>query len=255
MQDDMYSNHDGRYIHSSDQLINAEKLASLGRMASGIAHELEGPLNMVLNTARKLYQQLSENNAEHSESLSLIMNEAEKCLASIRGLQDFSAKKTSGSIFLSINEVVMDTVNLIKNQPRFFSIIFDVQVDEALPAVRMDPSHLRQVIISLLMNASDAMDKHGAMKIVTRAVESEGRAFAEIEFSDSGTGIPQDDINKIFEPFFTTKHGKGTGLGLSVSYGIVKKYRGDITVSSVPNEGASFYVRLPLDSGAAEGAK
>lgn len=238
--------------NSHEQLINAEKLASLGRMASGIAHELEEPLKSILRSASELMDQLSGLDPAYSEGLSNISEEARKCLSSVQGLQDFSSRKAEGSLLLSVNEIIRDTVSLIKNQPRFFSIIFDMQLDDALAPVRMDPAHLRQVIINLLMNASDAMDKHGAMKIITRCVETEGRAYAEMEFSDSGPGILPEDMGRVFEPFFTTKYGKGTGLGLSVSYGIAKKYGGEMAVKSVPDEGASFFVRLPLDSDASQ---
>lgn len=147
---------------------------------------------------------------------------------------------------VNINTLIQNTLALVKNQSRFYNVHFHVALDKSLPEICVDPNQIQQVFLNLMINAVDAMEERGEITIVSREVEGAEGRMAELEFSDSGPGIPEDTLGRIFEPFFTTKPpGKGTGLGLSVSYGIIKKHGGEITVRSQKDKGASFFIRLP----------
>jgi len=136
---------------------------------------------------------------------------------------------------------------MVKNQSKFYNIVFNVMLDKSIPEINADTNQIQQVFLNLLLNAANAMDAKGMITIASRKIENDDRKFVEIEFTDTGPGIPERIKSKIFEPFFTTKLiGKGTGLGLSVSYGIIKKHKGQIFIRSEHGQGASFFVRLPM---------
>jgi two-component system NtrC family sensor kinase len=139
---------------------------------------------------------------------------------------------------------------MVKNQARFHNIEFRLNLDRSLPQIKVDSHQIEQVFLNLLINAADAMNERGTITIASRLLkdpEDPSREFIELEFTDTGPGIPEEYLSKIFEPFFTTKPpGKGTGLGLSVSYGIIKRHGGTIFVKSSPGKGASFFIRLPV---------
>ncbi|HEX8949052.1 MAG TPA: ATP-binding protein [Dissulfurispiraceae bacterium] len=232
---------------AQEQLINTEKLASLGRMAAGVAHEINSPLTGIVTFAHLMLKRTPADNPQDIEDLNVIIDQAERCSRIIKGLLGFSRKTASEKIRVDINVLIENILSMVRNQAKFYNINFDVRLDRALPEISIDAAQIQQVFVNLLLNAADAMEEKGRITILSRLLEEAGGKFVELEFSDTGPGIPDDHLGKIFEPFFTTKPvGKGTGLGLAVSYGIIKKHEGQISVKSEAGKGASFMIRLPV---------
>lgn len=239
-------------MKAHDQLINAEKLASLGRMAAGVAHELNSPLTGIFTFAHLMLRRIPHENTQDIEDLEVIIEQAERCSKIIKGLLGFSRKTSAETekAFVDINSLTENTISMVRNQAKFHNIKFNLAFDASIPQITTDPNQLQQVFINLLINAADAMNERGQVTVATRvsADTSGGKKYVEIEFTDTGPGIPEEHLGKVFEPFFTTKPvGKGTGLGLAVSYGIIKKHGGNIFVRSEMGRGASFFVRLPVE--------
>ncbi len=248
-------------MKAHDQLINAEKLASLGRMAAGVAHELNSPLTGIVTFAHLMFKRLPPENKQDREDLEVIIEQANRCSKIIKSLLGFSRKATAERVEININTLIDSTISMVKNQAKFHNIKFVLNFDESLPLVHVDPNQIQQVFLNLLINAADAMNERGQITMATRTLGSseetpwfkmghpqDGKKYIEIEFTDTGPGIPEEYLSKIFEPFFTTKPvGKGTGLGLAVSYGIIKRHGGNITVRSEVGKGASFFIRLPVE--------
>jgi two-component system NtrC family sensor kinase len=231
---------------AQEQLINTEKLASLGRMAAGVAHEINSPLTGIVTFAHLMLKRTPPENTQDIEDLNVIIDQAERCSKIIKGLLGFSRKTASEKIRVDVNVLIENILAMVRNQAKFYNIAFDIQLDKTLPEISIDATQLQQVFVNLLLNAADAMEEKGKIKIASKTIEDAGSKLVELEFTDSGPGIPEENVSKIFEPFFTTKPvGKGTGLGLAVSYGIIKKHEGQIFVKSEPGKGASFFIRLP----------
>lgn len=252
-------------VRAHDQLINAEKLASLGRMAAGVAHELNSPLTGIVTFAHLMLKRIPPEDKQDIEDLEVIIEQANRCSKIIKGLLGFSRKATAEKAMVSVNALVEGTVAMVRNQAKFHNIKINLVLDPSIPPIAVDPNQLQQVFINLLINAADAMNERGQITIGTRATggdmpeglkqgyPQEAEQYVEIEFADTGPGIPEEHLSKIFEPFFTTKPvGKGTGLGLAVSYGIIKKHGGNIFVRSEAGKGARFFVRLPIEAVQAE---
>ncbi|HYA31581.1 MAG TPA: ATP-binding protein [Thermodesulfovibrionales bacterium] len=238
-------------MKAHDQLINAEKLASLGRMAAGVAHELNSPLTGIVTFSHLMLRRIPPENTQDIEDLEVIIEQAERCSKIIKGLLGFSRKTSAEKVFTNINTLTENTISMVRNQAKFYNIKFNLNFDESIPAITTDPNQLQQVFINLLINAADAMNERGQVTVSTRVSSdtANGKKYVEIEFTDTGPGIPEEHLGRVFEPFFTTKPvGKGTGLGLAVSYGIIKKHNGNIFVRSEIGKGASFFVRLPVES-------
>lgn len=237
---------------AQEQLMNAEKLASLGRMAAGFAHELNSPLTGIITFSHLIMKRLPETDKENREDLQVIIDQAERCSKIIKGLLGFSRRTGYEITLTDINNLIERTVSMVKNQAKFHNIEFRLNLERSLPQIKVDAHQIEQVFLNLLINAADAMNESGTITIASRLLkdaEDPSREFIELEFTDTGPGIPEEYLSKIFEPFFTTKPpGKGTGLGLSVSYGIIKRHGGTIFVKSSPNKGASFFIRLPAKS-------
>ncbi len=231
---------------AQEHLINTEKLASLGRMAAGVAHEINSPLTGIVTFAHLMLKRTPPENTQDMEDLNVIIDQAERCSKIIKGLLGFSRKTSSEKSLINLNTLLENTLAMVRHQSKFYNILFDLQLDSAIPQVNVDPNQIQQVFLNLLINAADAMEKKGKIILATRLVENNGARFVELEVTDSGPGIPEEMRSKIFEPFFTTKPaGKGTGLGLAVSYGIIKKHEGTIFIKSAPDSGSSFYIQLP----------
>jgi two-component system NtrC family sensor kinase len=232
-------------MRAQEELLNAEKLASLGRMAAGVAHELNSPLTGVVTFAHLLKSRTSPEDAQAHEDLQVIIDQANRCSRIIKGLLGFSRRAGFEMVEINVNDLLDNTISLVRNQARFHNIRFDIRLAPSLPLILADPNQLQQVFLNLIINAADAMNEKGIITIATRLLRAENETL-EIEITDNGPGIPEDMIGRIFEPFFTTKPvGKGTGLGLSVSYGIIKRHGGDIIVKSAPGQGASLFIRIP----------
>jgi two-component system NtrC family sensor kinase len=226
--------------------IETEKLAFLGRMAAGVAHEINNPLTGIVIFAHLLHKR-SKPDSDERKDLEVIIEQADRCKNIIKGLLDFARSSPVEKTPINVNTVLSHSIQLVNSKAEFQNIGFNINIDVALGNVTADPSRLQQVFLNMLLNAADAMDGRGTLTINTRSVKENGNRFAEIEFTDTGCGIAEENLIKIFEPFFTTKPvGKGTGLGLAVSHGIIEDHGGKIIVKSVQGEGTSFFIRLPF---------
>lgn len=230
-----------------EQYIHTEKLASLGRMAAGVAHEINSPLTGIVTFAHLMLQRIPEENKMDREDIEVIIEQAERCSKIIKGLLGFSRAIPSEKTEMNINETLRHTIGIIRNQAKFHNVKIELQTDDALPFVRGDSSQIEQVFLNLLINAADAMNDKGKIFIRTSPADIDGTPYFEVEISDTGPGIPEEYASRLFEPFFTTKPvGKGTGLGLAVSHGIIKKHGGHIAVRNRREGGTTFFVRVPI---------
>ena len=237
-----------------EQMIHTEKLASLGRMAAGVAHELNSPLTGIVTFAHLMLQRIPPENKMEREDLEVIIEQAERCSKIIKGLLGFSRALPAEKSDIRINDTIRHVIDMVKNQAKFHNIKIITDLSPDLPPIKGDASQLQQVYMNLLINAADAMNDRGEIRIATRLVKEDGNDFIEIEFTDNGPGIPEEYMSRLFEPFFTTKPvGKGTGLGLSVSHGIVRKHGGHIIVKSKVGQGTTFLIRLPVRPESREG--
>jgi two-component system NtrC family sensor kinase len=229
-----------------DSLVQTEKLASLGRMAAGVAHEINSPLTGIVTFAHLMKKRVPHDSPD-AEDLDVIIEQAERCAKIIKNLLTFARATPSEKGELNINDVLSRTIFMVKNQEKFHNIKFNINIEETPFITLGDASQFQQIFLNMLINAADAMSERGTITIATRRIIIDNKPFVEIEFTDTGCGIPEEILGKLFEPFFTTKPvGKGTGLGLSVSHGIVKHCGGQIDVKSTVGKGTSFFVRLPL---------
>lgn len=228
------------------QLIHSAKLASLGRMAAGVAHEINSPLTGIVTFGHLLLKKFPEG-SEDREDIEVVIEQANRCSNIIKGLLSFARATTVDKGPVNINDVLKSSLNMVSRKADFFNIPIEQNLDESLSPVEANASQLQQVFLNMILNAADAMEGKGTLTVYTRKVTENDRTFAEVEFTDTGHGISQENMAKLFEPFFTTKPvGKGTGLGLAVSHGIVQEHGGKIFVKSTVGEGSSFFVRLPL---------
>ncbi|HXI03403.1 MAG TPA: PAS domain S-box protein, partial [Candidatus Saccharimonadales bacterium] len=227
-----------------EQLAQAEKLSALGELISGIAHELNNPLTGVMGYSQLL---LNTNAAPDSrKNLEKIHKEALRCQKIVQNLLIFARRRAPERKAVDVNELVEATLELRANQLKVDGVEVVRDLEEHLPQITGDFHQLQQVMFNIINNAHQAMTESGNEGRLTIRTRSSGESI-EISFMDTGPGIPHDRIQKIFDPFFTTKEiGKGTGLGLSLSYGIIKEHQGQIDVRSVPGQGATFIIWLPV---------
>lgn len=237
-------------IHRAQaQLIHSEKLASLGRMAAGVAHEINSPLTGIV-TFGHLLQKNFQPGTQEREDIDVIIDQANRCSNIIKGLLGFARATAAEKAATNINDVLYSSLNIVRNKADFFNIKLVTNFDESLYKVKADPSQLQQVFLNMIMNAADAIEGKGTLTITTKNFADNGNNFAEVEFRDTGPGISDENLEKIFEPFFTTKPvGKGTGLGLAVSHGIIQEHGGKIFIKTVIGAGTSFVIRLPAHKG------
>ncbi len=233
-------------IHrAQQQLIHSEKLASLGRMAAGVAHEINSPLTGIVTFGHLLQKKFPEG-TENREDIDIIIDQANRCSNIIKGLLGFARASTADKARTNINDVLNSTLNIVKNKADFFNINLTTDLDPSLRMVKADAPQLQQVFLNMIVNAADACEGKGSITIATSNVKDNGNDYVRIEFRDTGYGIKDEDLEKIFEPFFTTKPvGKGTGLGLAVSHGIIQEHGGRITIKTKIGEGTSFFILLP----------
>jgi two-component system NtrC family sensor kinase len=218
-----------------------EKLASLGRLAAGVAHEINNPLTGVLTFAH-LLREKENMDAEDRQDLDLIIHETTRAAEIVRGLLDFARERPTLREPLDLNDAVRRTVRLIANQQKFEHITIDEVLEDSLPEVLGDMNQIQQVLLNLSLNACTAMAGGGRLTIRTGADDG----HVTLRVADTGSGIKAEHLEKIFEPFFSTQPvGKGTGLGLSVSYGIIEQHGGTVEVQSTEGQGATFLITLP----------
>ena len=231
---------------AENRLIQAAKLAAVGEMAAGIAHELNNPLTSVTGFAELVLEEMPQE-SESRKDLETVMREALRARDVVRRLLDFARQSESTRARASLNEVVQDVVALSKHLIHTSGIELKIDLEKNLPWVLVDANQMKQVLINLVHNALQAMPDGGDMEIKTSVASRHSRDWITVSVQDTGVGIPHFDQARIFEPFYTTKGNQGgTGLGLSVTYGIITDHGGQIEVLSQPGAGAKFTVWLPL---------
>jgi two-component system NtrC family sensor kinase len=226
------------------RVAQSERLASIGMLAAGVAHEINNPLGGILALTGLTVEDMRVDDPNR-ENLEEVIRQTERCRDIVKGLLAFSRQSKSNIQLLDLNKVIEDTLFLVTKQALFFNIKLVQNLAPELPRVLADGSQCQQVFMNILMNAVQAMDERGTITIVTRHLGAE--KCVEVAISDTGQGIPPEQIGRIFDPFFTTKaSGKGTGLGLSIAYGIVTTHHGTISVQSEVGKGSTFTVRMPI---------
>ncbi|WP_286181827.1 ATP-binding protein [Desulfovibrio sp. Huiquan2017] len=235
-------------VEMGDQLIQSQRVLALGELSTGIAHEINNPLNIILQEAELMRYNLAsapspEALDEARSSLDVIYAQVSRCSDITHKLLDLARKRKPVSQPADINQLVEDMLELVERESAPRQIRIHRHLSPDLPSVPSDPPLLRQVILNLLINAVQAVDRNGDIFITTHR---EGN-MACTEIRDTGPGISKENLKRIFNPFFTTKApGEGTGLGLSVSLRIINELGGDILVNSAPGKGATFTVRIPI---------
>lgn len=254
------------------EVAQGEKLAAVGLLASGVAHELNNPLTGVL-TFTSLLRKKMQDGSEDAEDMDLVIRETRRCAGIIRRLLDFAREKVPSNGFFDLNRLIEDTVRFAAQPAIIQRIDMTLDLDPDLPQVWGDADLIKQVILNVVVNAEQAIEGRGRIIVETHRYGGGGAAarhgtpgtteltgatgmmepMVEITITDTGCGIPEANLQRIFDPFFTSKEvGKGTGLGLSVSHGIVKAHGGHIKVESTVGVGTIFRIRLPLSSAAKE---
>jgi two-component system NtrC family sensor kinase len=240
-----------------EQLIQSQKLASIGELSSGIAHEINNPLAIIGQEIEWMRHLLKENEEKGlkgiedlTDSMQEIGRQVNRCREITHKLLDFARKKEPLIQGVEINKLIEDMVKLVEKDASHKDIKIIRAYRQDIPLVYTDPPLLRQVILNLLNNAAYAIGQNGNITVTTAI--SENRTL-DIGIRDTGCGIPKEDINKIFDPFFTTKPpGKGTGLGLSICHGIIRRLGGKFSVESTVGKGTTVTVHLPLQQGEGE---
>jgi two-component system NtrC family sensor kinase len=233
-----------------ERLLQSQKLAAIGQLSAGIAHEINNPLAIIRQEAEWMQLLLTkeeiagpQEREELKGSLRQIVQQVDRCTEIVRNLLDFARKREPVIQVVDVNRTVEDMTMLVEKEARHLNIKIVREYDQNLPAIYSDAPQLRQVFLNLLTNAAHAIGQDGTVTITT---SRQGNGSVHIMISDTGCGIPPEDLKKIFDPFFTTKaEGKGTGLGLSICHGIIQRLGGEITVQSTVGQGATFTIVLP----------
>ncbi len=228
---------------TQDQLVQSEKLASLGQLAAGVAHELNNPLATILLYAETMMKENKEDDPAQND-LKMIVSETKRCKRIVLDLLNFARQNQVVAQPTDIHAIIQDLLDMAPRRIKIVPVEFVTDLDPNLPIIEGDPSQLRQVLLNLMTNAVEAMPEGGIVTLRTRKTPA---GMITVVIQDTGVGIPPENLNKLFTPFFTTKPiGKGTGLGLAIVYGIIKMHRGQIHASSKVNEGTTFTITLPI---------
>jgi len=226
------------------KIMESERLALIGQLAAGVAHEINNPLQGILAYSDLLVENMPPQDP-NNEFVRKIAKQATRCKAIIRGLLDFSRQTAAEMKYAHVDSILRESLALLEKQSLFQNIEIAKHIDGDLPGTIFDASQMQQVFVNIIMNAAEAMNGKGKLTIAARP--DSAKEFLEIEITDTGVGIRKEDLDKIFDPFFTTKEaGRGTGLGLAISHGIVKKHGGTINVDSEIGVGTTFVIRLPI---------
>jgi PAS domain S-box-containing protein len=229
-------------VQLEEQLLQTEKLTSLGLLAAGVAHEVNTPLAVISNYTQMLARQLPSEDPK-SRIIDKIVKQTFRASEIVNNLLNFSRTGAAELNEVNLNSVIDETLSLVAHPFKTARVTVMKSLDAALPAVLGSPNRLQQVFLNLFINARDAMPQGGMLEVRTWA----HNGSVEVEVTDTGVGIPRELLARIFDPFFTTKAtGRGTGLGLSVSYGIIKEHAGTIDVRSTPGKGTSFHLEFPV---------
>ncbi|MBI4685698.1 MAG: HAMP domain-containing protein [Nitrospirae bacterium] len=234
---------------SRAQLVETEKLATLGRFSAGVAHEINNPLAIINEKAglMKDYIDMSEdfpNKEKFNVMLNAIFDSVRRCSSITHRILGFARKTDITPEAINLNSLVNEVLKFLEKEILYKSIRLELELSEALPVIKSDKIQLQQVFLNIIKNAADAVEEGGLIRISTGI---KNNTTFQVSVEDNGYGIPKEMLKNIFEPFFTTKEkGKGTGLGLSISYGIIKKLGGNILVKSEQNKGTTFTVEIPV---------
>ena len=239
--------------HAHQQVMQAEKMASIGKLAATVAHEVNNPLAGILTYAKLLRKWLdrdgwdSKRRDEVRGSLELIESESRRCGDIVRNLLTFSRSSPMNLQWADLNQIIDRCVRLVQHQTELNNVNLQSQPAEDLPQVQCDAAQIEQLLLALIMNAIDALPHGGNLWVRSRMLPEVSSVQLEVE--DDGVGIPEDVLPNLFEPFFTTKEkGHGVGLGLAISKGIAERHRGRIDVDSNPGRGTKFTITLPVDA-------
>ena len=227
--------------NAQQQLIRSEKLASLGKLSAGVAHEINNPLTGILTFSQLLMEQFPPDSQEHQD-LQVIVKETIRCRNIVRGLLEFARQSAPEKQSVDIRQLLQEVLQIVGNQESFQNIRLQVNIQEDLPKIGADKDQLKQVLLNVILNAVEAMAGAGSLQIEAHCDPQSGQMA--IHFVDDGPGIDPENINRLFDPFFTTKE-MGTGLGLAVSYGIIKAHRGNIEIESTLGKGTHVTLTLP----------
>ena len=227
-----------------DQLIRAGKMAALGELAAGVAHEINNPLTGVLTFSSLMLKKVDESHP-WKRDLENIVQQTTRCRNIVRGLLDFARQRKPDKKEWDVHTLIDRTVTLVENQARFQNIKIVKEFKTSIPMLFLDGDQIQQVFMNIIINAADAMAGNGGTLTIKTNLKD---GMAEVSFADSGCGIAKEHLSKLFDPFFTTKEtGKGTGLGLAISYGIIQSHGGDIEVESRLGKGSTFRIKLPIE--------
>lgn len=226
-----------------DQLVHSEKLASLGQLAAGVAHELNNPLATILLYSDILLRECPADDPKRAD-LQMIVNETRRCKEIVSSLLDFARQNQVEAQPVDINALIEALIQVERKRQRAANVEIHLDLDPALPIIQADPTQIQEVMVNLISNGLEAMPDGGDLMVRTRRGPAN---MITIEVEDTGVGIPEELLGKLFTPFFTTKAvGKGTGLGLAITYGIIKMHRGQINVRSQVGQGTTFTIHLPI---------
>jgi two-component system, NtrC family, sensor kinase len=235
----LMENQQSQFDHLATQM---EKRSSLGRMAAGIAHEINNPLTGILLYSSNLSKKV-EKGSRLEEGLNIIIKETQRCKTIIQGLLEFSREQEPEMASADINHIMESALGIVENEFHLRQVRIIKELAKDMIHTFLDENQIEQVFINLLLNALQAVDDRGLVTIKSGVLKETGRVYVEV--ADNGCGITAENLKKIFEPFFSTK-GDGTGLGLAVSYGIVENHKGNIRVFSEPDQGTRFVVEFPI---------
>ncbi len=225
------------------QLAQSEKMASLGQLAAGVAHEINNPLTGILMYASMMLEQLDPGSPQRQD-IEFVIEDVNRCKEIVKSLLAYSRSTDFQRNIIDVNQLVEQSFRLARDQKVFRNIHIEKQLSDEMMRINVDSNKLSQVIINLVMNAADAMDGKGTLTVRTYLDKAAKEVYLAV--SDTGCGIPDDHLSKIFDPFFSSKsRDKNTGLGLSIAYGIVEEHEGQIYVSHTGPEGTTFIVKLP----------
>ena len=226
------------------KIMESERLAIVGQLAAGVAHEINNPLGSILLYSNLLLEDMKEENLI-KENLKKIVEQTTRCKEIVKGLLDFSRLTIAEMKFTNVHEIIENVLSLVKNQSMFQNVDIITDFNRSLPVIMLDKAKIQQVFINILLNAVESMDGQGKLTIET-CYSADGK-FLNVNFTDTGYGIKKENMRKIFDPFFSAGHKPhSTGLGLSISYGIIKKHKGNISVKSKVGKGSTFTVSLPI---------
>ncbi len=232
-----------KLLEAQSKLMQSEKMASLGRLAAGVAHEINNPLTSILLYGNLMYEKMEEGYPLR-QSLEYILEDSQRCKEIVKNLLAYSRQTNPSKGIFQLGKLVEDSLGLIHDQKLFMNVRVVKEVDPEPIYINADKNQLCQIVINLIINAMDAMNGKGTLSFSVYKNQETDKAYLDV--SDTGCGIPEENISKIFDPFFTTKElGKGTGLGLSMAYGIMEENQGRIFVKNTSPKGTTFSLELP----------